>query len=62
MAPKMETLKYPSTGEWIKQIMIQSCNGLLLSNIKDYTWLNGKNIIKLQNTDTKEYVLNDSTY
>ena len=29
---------------------------------KDYTWLNGKNIIKLQNTDTKEYILYDSTY
>lgn len=28
----------------------------------DYTWLNGKNIIKLKNTDTKEYILYDSTY
>ena len=40
-SPKLETSKYPSTGEWIKKLLY-SCNGLLLDNqwnLQQHGWI-----------------------
>lgn len=59
IAPKWKHSNIHQLGEWIKYDTVMQWTITWQYKRIDYTWLNGKNIIKLKNTDTKEYILYD---